>query len=135
VLPRAVQTQYGVVFQTVDFAVLPIQGTAGASGIITLAYDPIDPAFLWRVERITVQSTSANQLTLTVKDSTDTTLPIHDRDWTPLPSGFKAVSEYPAFLTIPGGQQLVIYATGAAAGDVVTAVTQYQLVQRVPGGS
>lgn len=133
-LPTAVQRQSGVALQVVDYVVQPEQAVAkGANGaaVATISYDTVDPAQLWRIERIVLSTTSTLPLACTVYGAS--TLQINQRDWTPLPVGYIAVAEYPQPVTIQGGAQLQIVATGANPGDVLTANVQYALVQRVVG--
>lgn len=130
-LPTAVQTTSGVVLQVIDYVVQPLQAVANSAGIATITYDTVDPSQLWRVERIVLSTDSPLPLDCTVYGAS--ILPINIRDWTPLPVGFNAVAEYPQPVTIQGGAELQIVATGAAPGDVLTANVQYALVQRVPG--
>lgn len=132
-LPRAVQITTGVVLQVVDYQVVPMQVKADASGTATATYDQIDPLYLWRVERLVVQHNSTNSLTVTVYGGA--VGPINIRDWTPVPAGFIGIAEYPTPMTVLGGQQLEVVATGANPGDVLTVSAQYALVQRVPAGS
>lgn len=136
-LPRAVQLTQGVALQVVDYQTRPLTGKLDATGSLVLAYDGIDPDQLWRVERIVVQHSSAKQLTITAYGTTDprTPQPIDVRDWTPLPSGFIGVAEYPQPMTVLGGSFLAIKATGGNPGDTVTVNAQWALVARVPAGS
>lgn len=132
-LPVAIQRSAGVVLQEIDYPVEDMQAKANAAGVATVIYETVDPAEIWRVERIIVQHNSAKQLTVTVYVGTGSPIAIQGRDWTPLPPGVVGVAEYPRYLTIPGGSGLTIQATGANSGDVVTVSVQYALVQRVPG--
>lgn len=130
-LPRAVAQERGLALQVADYPVIDLQTKAAASGTARIDCDQVEQGFLWRVERIVVTTTSATQVTVTAYAG-DTT-PIKLRDSTPLPVGFSAVGEYPAFLTILPGTNLIVLVTGGAAGDTVTASVQYQLVQRAAG--
>lgn len=136
-LPVALQLSQGVALQVVDYQTLPRTGTLDATGSAIIAYDGIDPSQLWRVERLVIQHSSKKQLTITVYGTSDprTPQPIDIRDWTPLPSGFIGVAEYPQFLTILGGSFLAIGVTGGTQGDTVTVNAQWTLVARVPAGS
>lgn len=136
-LPVALQLTQGVALQVVDYQVQPITGTLDATGSVLLTYDTIDPTQLWRVERVVVQHSSAKQLTCTVYGGNDPRTPqARDiRDWTPIPSGFIAVAEYPQPMTILGGSFLSAKLTGGTQGDTVAMSAQWALVQRVPAGT
>lgn len=135
-LPVAVQRAQGVALQVVDYRVEPLQAVADATGIVTLRTQrSVDPDQLWRIERLVVQSTSANRLSLQVTDgSTAGTggINLGLRDYGQMPAVFPQVAEYPALLTLLGGQQFTLIATGAAAGDIVGASVQYAIMMRVP---
>lgn len=132
-LPIAVQNAYGVQLRVIALCADPIQARADATGTATLlTKNSVDPDQMWRIERLTVTSTSGNQLSLTVTDGSFT------RDAgvrpKPNPKEFPAVAEYVNPVTLLGSQQFTLIATGAEPGDVVTAIVQYQIVARVPGG-
>lgn len=134
-LPRAVQTTYGVELRVIELKVEPLQATADASGTATLTTQrTVDPGQIWRVERLVVQSNSANKLSLQVTDGTSAnpTLNTGLRDYGQMPAGYPQVAEYPAGLTMLGNQQFTLIATGAAKDDVVTACVQYAIVMKVP---
>jgi hypothetical protein len=132
-LPTAIAQTSGIVLQDVDYVVDPQNVKATSTGTATVSYDQVEGGYYWRVERIVVTTTATVQTTVSVYVG-DTSLPINLRDSTPLPVGYSAVAEYPAYLTVPGGQQLQVVVSGGAAGDAVTSTVQYRLVQRVAGG-
>lgn len=133
-LPKAVQLTQGVALQVIDYKVDPYQGTLAATGgTLQITADQIDPNQYWRVERLVVETTSANQLTLKVTDGT------HTRDYgrMPLPQPnplgtFPQVAEYPQPMTLLGGQQWTLLVGGLSVGDVVSGTLQYEIVARVP---
>ncbi|MDB4872806.1 MAG: hypothetical protein JWL97_3810 [Gemmatimonadales bacterium] len=131
-LPRSVAKAVGVDLQVVDYAVADKQAKAVAGGTATITFDQVPGGYLWRVERIVVTTTSAQQVTVTAYAGD--ALPIRLRDSTPLPVGYSAVGEYPAMLTILDGLSLLVVVSGGVAGDTVTASVQYQLVQRAAAG-
>jgi hypothetical protein len=131
-LPTAIAQTSGVGLQDVDYVVDPQNVKAASGGTATVTYDQVEQGYYWRVERIVVTTTSTAQTTVSVY--VGDVSPINLRDSTPLPVGFSAVAEYPAFLTVPGGQELQIVVSGGATGDAVTATVQYRLVQRIAGG-
>lgn len=135
-LPVAVQRSQGVALQVVDFKVEPMLALANAAGIATLTTKrAVDPDQLWRVERLVVQSSSGNQLNLTVTDGTqpnDKGINLGLRDFGKAPAGYPQVAEYPCPMTLLGDQQFTLIASGAAAGDQVAATVQYMIVMRVP---
>lgn len=134
--PRSVQHTYGVTLRVVDYQVEPLQGVAGASGIVTLTTkSSVDPVQLWRVERLVVQSNSANKLNLQVTDGSQAgggNINLGLRDFGQEPAGFPQVAEYPCPMTLLGGQQFTLIASGAASGDIVGASVQYAIMMRVP---
>lgn len=136
-LPRAIQDTRGVALQVVDYQVRPLTGKLDSTGTAVVAYDGVDVDQLWRVERIIVSHTSVKQLTVFVYGTSDpkTPQPIDERDWTPLPAGFRGVTEYPRPLTILGGTFLAVKFAGGNQNDQVTVNAQWELVQRVPAGS
>ena len=134
-LPVAVQRARGVELRVVDYRVEPMQALADSTGTATLTSKlAVDPDQIWRVERLVVQSTSGNLLNLQVTDGNTPSGGINFglRDFGQQPKGFPQVAEYPAYLTLLGGQQFTLIATGAVANDVVAASLQYQIVMRVP---
>ncbi|SRR5579859_899442 len=132
-LPRAVQSSVGVALRTIDYPVEPFQGILTAAGTLQITADYVDPDKIWRIERLVVKSTSANQLTLEVTDGT------HTRDYgimpPPNPNTFPQVAEYPRPMTILGNQQWTLLVGGLNVGDVVSGTLQYELVTRVPASS
>ena len=134
-LPRALALSSGVGLQVIDYQIRPAQAKADATGTALVAYDIIDPDYLWRVERLVVEHNSANQLAIGVYGGSGAPQVTDLRDWTPLPTGFIGVAEYPQPMTILGGSFLSIQATGANPGDVLTVSAQWALVQRVSGSS
>ena len=136
-LPVALQLSQGVALQVVDYQVQPLTGKLDATGSLVLSYDTIDPTQLWRVERVVVQHASAKQLTCTVYGGNDPRTPqARDvRDWTPIPSGFIAVAEYPQPMTVLGGSFLSVQLTGGNQNDTVVVSAQWALVQRVVAGT
>jgi hypothetical protein len=134
-LPLSVQRLRGVLLQVVDYKVEPMQALADATGTATLTTKfSVDPDQIWRCERLVVQSASGNKLGLQVTDGTSASGPINFglRDYGQMPAGFSQVAEWPAMLTLLGGQQFTLIATGAAANDVVAASLQYTIVMKVP---
>lgn len=129
-LPRAVALAQGVALEVVDYPVEDLIGRA-TGGTLALAFDPVEPPFVWRVERIVVTTTSAAQLTVSVYAGDVSIGKL--RDATPLPVGQSAIAEYPQFLTIPSGVALTVVLSGTVAGDLGTASVQYQLVRRAAG--
>jgi hypothetical protein len=132
-LPRAVQLAQGVALRTVDYVVEPFQGVLTAAGTLQITADYVQPDQIWRIERLVVESTTANQLTLKVTDGT------HTRDYgimpAPAPLAFPQVAEYPRPMTILGSQQWTFQIGGLNIGDVVSGTLQYEIVMRVPAGS
>lgn len=133
-LPRALALSSGVGLQVIDYQVVPAQAKADANGIALVSYGIIDPDYLWRVERLVVQHNSTNQLTVGVYGGNGAPQVTDLRDWTPIPSGFIGVAEYPQLMTVLGGSFLSVQATGAHPGDILTVSAQWTLVQRVAGG-
>lgn len=134
-LPLAVQRTRGVVLQVVDYKVEPMKGIADTTGTATLTTQlSVDPDQIWRIERLVVQSSSGRKLNLQVTDGTSPSGPINFglRDFGQEPPGFPQVAEYPSMLTLLGGQQFTLIATGALAGDIVAASLQYAIVMKVP---
>jgi len=134
-LPVSVQRSQGVDLRVIDYRAEPLQGTADASGSVTLTTQrSVDPDQIWRIERLTVQSTSANKLNLQVTDGSTPNGPVNLglRDFGQLPAGFPQVAEYPQPMTLLGNQQFTLIASGGAAGDIVTASVQYAIVMKVP---
>ena len=135
-LPRAVQRAYGIELRVIDYQVERMEGVANASGVATLTTKySVDPDLIWRGERLVVQHNSANKLTLQVTDGSEAGLAginLGLRDYGQAPASFSQVAEYPALLTLLGGQQFTLIASGAAPGDVVGASFQYAIVMRVP---
>lgn len=120
----------GVELQVIDYPEAELVATANAQGVAYAAFDPIDPAQLWRVERIVVNGDSANTCEVTVYQNYTVT-PQRARDWSPIPPGFVAIAEYPSFLTILAGSCLMLNIIGANPGDVFNIAAQYQLVSKV----
>lgn len=135
-LPRAVQTTYGVELRVVDYVVENMQAIANSAGVATLTTKyAVDPDKLWRGERLVVQSNSANKLSLQVTDGSTAGaggINLGLRDFGQEPPAFAQVAEYPSMLTLLGGQQFTLIATGAAPGDIVAASFQYAIVMKVP---
>lgn len=129
-LPRAIARQQGITLQVVDYNVLEEQSVADSTGATSVAYDPVEPGYLWRVERIVVSTTGSKQLAVDVYGGDAT--PINLRDGTPLFPGFIAVGEYDPPLTVLSGRQLTVTTSGGTVGDQVTVSTQYQLVSKAP---
>jgi acetyl esterase/lipase len=119
----------GVALQVIDYPELELIATANAQGVAYVASDPIDPAQLWRVERIVVNGDSANTCEVTVYQNYTVT-PQRARDWSPIPPGFVAIAEYPSFLTILAGSCVALNITGANPGDLFNITVQYQLVAK-----
>lgn len=132
-LPVAVQKSRGVALQVIDYAVEPFQGILTAAGTLQITADYVDPDQIWRIERLVVESTSAQQLTLKVTDGT------HTRDYGimpfPNPTSFPQVAEYPRPMTLLGNQQWTLQVGGLSVGDTVSGTLQYQVVTRVPAGA
>jgi len=135
-LPRPVQLTHGVELRVIDYKVETMQAIADASGTATLtAKFSVDPDQLWRGERLVVQSNSANKLSLQVTDGSTAGaggINLGLRDFGQEPPAFAQVAEYPSMLTLLGGQQFTLIATGAAQGDIVAASFQYAIVMKVP---
>lgn len=135
-LPRSVQRAYGVELRVVDYRVEPMEAVANASGTATLTTKrSVDPDMIWRGERLVVQHNSANKLSLQVTDGSTAgagNINLGLRDYGQAPSGFSQVAEYPADLTLLGGQQFTLIVTGANPGDIVGASFQYAIMMKVP---
>jgi hypothetical protein len=131
-LPRSVAQSQGLALQVIDYAVADLQTRAVAGGTATIEFEQVESGYLWRVERIVVTTTSVNQVT--VSAFAGDASPIRLRDSIPVPAGYSAVGEYPAFLTILDNRSLTIVVSGGVSGDTVTGHVQYQLVQRIAAG-
>jgi len=135
-LPVSVQRTRGVQLLVIDYKVETMQAIADATGTATLTTKyAVDPDLIWRGERLVVQSNSANKLNLQVTDGSSAGaggINFGLRDFGQAPTGFSQVAEYPAMLTLLGGQQFTLIATGAAVGDIVGASFQYAIMMKVP---
>lgn len=135
-LPRPVQITHGIELRVIDYKVETMVAIADATGTATLtAKLAVDPDQIWRGERLVVQHDSPNKLSLQVTDGSQPGtggINLGLRDYGQAPAGFSQVAEYPSDLTLLGGQQFTLIATGARQGDIVGASFQYAIVMKVP---
>lgn len=131
-LPVPAALTRGVDFRVIDYNELEITMEAAADGVAAQSTDYLQQDQWLRVERIVaISDTQATGVELTVYKGDLPVLPQRGRDWTPMPPGFVAVAEYPAFLTVYPGSCLTLQAAGANSGDLFWLAVQYQLVAKV----
>lgn len=124
-LPTALAISDGLQLTTVD--ILPLSGsaTAAANGIATVAFDQVDPGYLWLVTAMSVRA----------DDPTTTTQPRADVYTGPRlldgsMSGRFDISDRNAPLLVNSGEQLQIVWSGATPGALYRFDAQYYLVRR-----
>jgi|HubBroStandDraft_4_1064222.scaffolds.fasta_scaffold01801_12 hypothetical protein len=129
-LPVPAALTRGVTLQVIDYNEVELILTAGSDGIAQDETDQLQQNQYMRIERIVVTTSSQNTVEVTIYQG-DNPIPQRGRDWTILPPGYVAVSEYPSFLTILPTYCLMAQVTGANEGDTFCVVATYQLVQKL----
>jgi hypothetical protein len=135
ILPQAADYTRGAQLLLVDFPA-PLEGSAKADavGTATVQFDPVDPGYLWRVERMTTYLSDQAPPTgavLLVYDG-PTLLPIRIRDGSTVPAFDIADESSP--ITLQPSSQLTFQWTGLRANTTASVSVQYALYRRIIAG-
>jgi hypothetical protein len=98
---------------------------AGADGLCTVTFLPVDPGNLWLVDHETVSCTSSTRTACFVYLGPDIR-PQNLRDFTG--SGNLDIADNSSPLQIPGSRSLTYQWVGASLGAIATAAIQYRLL-------
>ena len=135
-LPQQADYTQGASVVLVDFPPpLEQSATAGATGVATITFDPVDSPFLWRVERMTTYcNTSTPPAGAQLLVYADTSgLPIRIRDGSSSPA--LDVADEASPITLQPSSQLTLQWTGLSPGTIASVSVQYQLWRRIIAGS
>jgi hypothetical protein len=126
-LPVSVAAESGAALQVVDYRTHSLRSeTAPGGGVVTLTFPQVADGQLWRIERITVTSTSAVPTSAVVYAG--------DIDATNVVDGTGAgnldIADELSPIVLDSTLALTIQWAGVSLGAVCTARIQYQIVQR-----
>lgn len=126
-LPQSVAATTGAALQVIDYRVSALTSRpVDATGIVTLTFPQVVDGQLWRVERITVTSTSLVPTSAVVYAGDVTTGNVVDGT----DSGNLDISDELSPILVDSTLALTIQWSGVSLGKVCTARIQYQIVQR-----
>ena len=126
-LPVSVAQTSGAALQVIDYRTSALRSQpAPASGVVTLTFAQVPDGQLWRVERITVTSTSSTNTTAVVYSGDLDTTNIVDGT----ASGNLDIADQLSPIVVDSTLSLTIAWSGVSVGALCTARIQYQIVQR-----
>lgn len=123
-LPRAVATTTGVQLVTVD--IIPDGKTspaAGSTGVASVTWDPVDPGYMWLIQRMSTITTSTTPTQLAVYAGTR----LIDGSSA---GNFDFSADNGGGAAIVAGEQLSATWYGLSPGATATLQIQYALVAR-----
>jgi hypothetical protein len=132
ILPQSADLTSGAQVVLVDYpAPLERSVMADGTGTATVEFDPVDPTYLWRIERMTTylsdQAPPGGAVCLVYEGPT--LLPIRIRDGSSSPQ--LDIADQSSPITLQPSSQLVVQWTGLTPGTTASVSVQYQLWRRI----
>jgi hypothetical protein len=124
-LPTALATTDGMQLTTVD--ILPLSATvpADSNGVAVIAFDQVDPGYLWLITAMSVRAVDPNSTTKPRVSVMAGPRLLDGSD-----KGQFDISDRSSPILVNSGEQLQVIWTGATPGGLYTFDGQYNLVRR-----